>query len=99
MQNKKFIPRIHPATDNGKIDGRAVFLTQAELEDKRKELDNDWIFSCQLLLNPLALDNISFNMDWIKYYDVIPNECPSATGFPTYNDWDRSDYIPVTPRQ
>jgi phage terminase large subunit-like protein len=74
LQNKKFIPRIHPATDNGKIDGKAVFLTQAELEDKRKELDNDWIFSCQLLLNPLALDNISFNMDWIKYYDVIPND-------------------------
>lgn len=67
LQNKKFTPRIYPATDNGKIDGRPVLLTQQELEDKRKEIDDDYIFSCQMLMNPKALDDISFNIDWVKY--------------------------------
>lgn len=73
LQNKKFIPRLHPATDNGKFDGRAVYLTQKELEDKRKEINNDFIFSCQLLMNPKALDNISFSLDWVRYGTPPPN--------------------------
>lgn len=30
-------------------------------------------------------------------YKRIPNQYPDANGFPTYNNWDRTDYIPVTP--
>lgn len=74
LQNRKFVPRIHPATANGKFDGEPVYLTRKELEDKRAELNNDFIFSCQLLMNPKALDNISFNVDWVRYYDVLPSE-------------------------
>lgn len=33
----------------------------------------------------------------IIMFDTVANEYPSSTGFNPYNNWTRSDYIPVTP--
>ena len=72
LVNKLFTPRVYTATDNGKIDGNPVFLTKEDLDKRRAAMNNDYVFSCQMLQNPLALSTQTFNKDWIKYYEKVP---------------------------
>lgn len=60
-------PRIYPCTDNGTADGKPVLMTLEELEKKRK-LMGEYVFSCQLLLNPTASSLQNFKESWLKYY-------------------------------
>lgn len=69
IKSGRFKPRIYPATDNGKVDGNPVFLTKKQLADKRKELGDDFIFSCQMLQNPQGLMSINFKEEWLRYYE------------------------------
>jgi len=39
------IPRIHAATDNGKLEGKPLFLTREELDNKRRDM-GPYTFSC-----------------------------------------------------
>lgn len=64
------IPRIHPATDNGKSDGKTVLFSQAYLEEKKKAGIHD--FSCQYLCDPIPDGNAYFNKDNFQWYDKIP---------------------------
>lgn len=59
-------PRVHPATDNGKADGSPVFLTQAALDEKKKQ--GSYIFSCQQLLNPIAEEDQTFRNEWKRFW-------------------------------
>lgn len=65
-------PRIYPATDSGKIDGRPVFLTGNELQDKLKE-QGSYVFSCQMLQDPIADNKQGFSIDWFTTYDNLRN--------------------------
>lgn len=64
-------PRIYPATHNGKMDGRPVYFSQAEWERRKKTQSRSTIAS-QLLQNPLADEDATFSILWLKPYEVRP---------------------------
>jgi phage terminase large subunit-like protein len=75
--------RLHPATDNGKIDGNPVYFTQALLNKKREDM-GPYIFGCQLLLDPTADEAQGFKEEWFEHW--YPKE------------WDRMNiYILIDP--
>lgn len=61
-------PRLHPATDDGTIEGKPVFLTQEALDTKRRE-QGPYIYACQMLQNPKADETQGFREEWLRYYD------------------------------
>lgn len=67
LERKAAVPRIYPATDNGKPDGTPVLWNQ-EYYNKRRDLSSPYIFSCQMLQNPKADDAIGFKEHWINVW-------------------------------
>ena len=65
------VPRIYPATANGKVDGEPVFLTADELAKKRAD-QGPYTFGCQMLLDPTADDKQGFNPGWLKFATASP---------------------------
>lgn len=63
------IPRVHPATDDGTVQGKPVFLTEESLAEKRRDMGS-YIFACQMLLNPKADEAQGFKQEWLRYWDV-----------------------------
>lgn len=64
-------PRIYTATDNGKIDGKPVFLSAESLEQKRREM-GPYVFGSQMLQNPTADATQGFKEDWLRWYELDP---------------------------
>lgn len=66
------IPRIKPATHNGKSppEGIPVFLSEALLMEKRRD-QGPYTFACQQLQNPVADRAMSFKEDWLKFYENL----------------------------
>ena len=62
---------IITATEDGTAEGKPIFLTQESLEQKRK-VQGSYIFSCQMLLNPIEKADQKFTRDMIRYYDSLP---------------------------
>lgn len=62
-------PRIHPATDDGTAKGAPVFLSHAILEEKRVE-QGPYVYSCQMLQNPVEEGAMGFKESWLRYYDA-----------------------------
>ena len=60
-------PRIYPATDNGQISGTPVLLSPVYVAEKRLNM-SEYIFSCQMLLNPVVSDNAFFDLNQIHRY-------------------------------
>jgi len=60
--------RIHAATDDGTPNGEPVLLSRESLEIKRRT-QGAYIFSCQMLLNPVADENQSFKREWLRFHD------------------------------
>jgi myo-inositol catabolism protein IolC len=52
IDRKSLKPRIYPATEDGSLTGRPVFLSQARWEQLKN--DQRSTVSAQLLLNPIA---------------------------------------------
>lgn len=67
MGREAVIPRLHPATLNGKVDGEPVLLTREELELKRKK-QGPYTFGCQMLQDPTADSVQGFKLEWVKFY-------------------------------
>jgi len=68
-------PRIHAATDDGSATGNPVFLTPEQLVTKRRDM-GAYVFSCQMLQNPVADGSQGFKREWLRHYDGLPpNEC------------------------
>lgn len=63
--------RIYAATDDGTAKGNAVFLDQASLAEKRRDM-GPYVFACQMLQNPKAEDAMGFQKTWVRYYDAHP---------------------------
>lgn len=63
--------RIYAATGDGTAQGKAVFINQAALDDKRRK-QGPYTFACQMLQNPKAEDAMGFQPDWVRYYDAAP---------------------------
>lgn len=70
LEKKLLKPRLHPATDNGRIDGKSVFLPPAVLKDKIIRQGSN--FPAQMLQNPAAGKNATFQKDWLKFTDIRP---------------------------
>jgi hypothetical protein len=64
-------PRIHPATDTGKLDGEPVFLSKERWEQIKR--DQRSTVSAQCLLNPIADTEATFHIDMLRGYDVFPS--------------------------
>jgi hypothetical protein len=70
IDRRSMKPRIHPATDDGTLTGKPVFLPQ----ERWDQLKNDQrsTVSAQMLLNPIAGDDATFSSLWLTPYEVIP---------------------------
>lgn len=63
-------PRIKPATKDGKWPGESVFLPQAVLDEKRRDM-GPYTFGTQMLQDPVADKAMSFKEQWLKHYRKI----------------------------
>lgn len=70
MDRGSATPRIYPATDNGKMDGKPVLLSQQDLVEKRRDM-GPYTFGTQMLQNPVADKAMGFKEEWLKYYDAL----------------------------
>lgn len=60
------IPRIYAATENGKVEGKPVFLSRKKLTQKRADM-GPYVFGCQMLQNPTADQTQGFKLEWLRY--------------------------------
>lgn len=67
MKERIAKPRIHPATDNGELDGTPVFLTPPQLEAKVREM-GPYIAAAQLMQNPIADSRQVIKREWIRHF-------------------------------
>ncbi len=63
--------RIHAATEDGTMDGKPVFLTPERLAEKRRQM-GPYVFSCQMLQNPVADKSMDFKEEWINHFTTEP---------------------------
>lgn len=64
-------PRYHPATHNGRIDGRPVLFSDAEWL-RRVRNSSRAILAAQMLQNPMADEDAMFRAEWLRAYEVRP---------------------------
>jgi len=62
--------RIYPATDNGKLGGIPVLLSQTKFDEKVRDMGS-YVAACQLLQNPLADNVMGFKAEWLRYYGEV----------------------------
>jgi predicted phage terminase large subunit-like protein len=60
-------PRIHPATEDGKPEGKPIFFSKELLAEKRRKMGS-YIFACQMLQNPKADEVQGFKEEDFKYW-------------------------------
>lgn len=65
MEKGSAIPRLYPATEDGTPTGLPVLLTQEQLDKKRRD-QGPYVFSSQMLLNPIADSKQSFERKWFQ---------------------------------
>jgi len=68
MDRRAAIPRIHPATKDGKVEGEPVFLTREALAEMRRDM-GPYIFGCQMLQDPKADEAQGFLEKWLRYWE------------------------------
>lgn len=61
-------PRVFPGTDTGEVEGDPVLLNSLDLAKHRRNM-GPYIFSAQMLMNPVADDAQGFAEQWIQYYE------------------------------
>jgi predicted phage terminase large subunit-like protein len=69
IQRKTALPRVKPATKDGKVEGEPVFLTREQLAKKRSDM-GPYVFGCQMLQDPKADEAQGFVEKWLKYASV-----------------------------
>lgn len=70
ISRKSVIPRVYPATIDGSVEGKPVFLSRQELTLKRRD-QGPYTFACQMLQNPKADETQGFIESWLKFYKTI----------------------------
>ena len=63
--------RVYAATEDGTASGRPVFLDQETNARKRRDM-GPYIYGCQMLQNPTSESNQSFDLEWMRYYEIEP---------------------------
>lgn len=64
-------PRLYPATHNGRIDGKPVFLSEQVWAEKLRDSSRQ-IIASQQLQNPMADEAATFRTEWLRAYEVRP---------------------------
>ena len=70
LERRALKPRIYPATDDGTVKGKPVFLTPkrwASIKSKQRST-----LSAQHLLNPSAGKDAMFQASWFRPYELLP---------------------------
>ena len=60
--------RLHPGTDTGKMDGKPILWTPEFMLKKWVGMGS-YVFSCQILQDPLADAAQNFKLDWLRRYE------------------------------
>ena len=71
LERRAVIPRIYPATHNGRMDGRPVLFSEDEWARRLRTQSRSTVAS-QLLQNPLADEDAVFRVEWLRSYEVRP---------------------------
>lgn len=71
IERKAAIPRLYPATHNGRFDGRPVLFSEATWQEKVRKQGRSTI-AAQLLQNPMADEGATFRTIWLRAYEVRP---------------------------
>jgi len=67
LDRKSAIPRIYPATVDGKMDGEPVLLSRENLAKKRRDM-GPYTFGCQMLQDPVADKVQGFKESWLRFW-------------------------------
>lgn len=70
LERKVLKARIYPATDNGRLDGKPVFMPAARWAEKIKTQRST--IAAQMLQNPLAGQENTFRAEWLRPWEVRP---------------------------
>lgn len=71
IEKKVLKQRIYPATEDGTVDGKPVFLPDAVWEEK-KRTQGLAVLAAQMLQNPAAGAQALFKKEWLRFADVRP---------------------------
>jgi predicted phage terminase large subunit-like protein len=70
MDRETATPRIYAATHDGSMDGEPVLMPDELLQQKRRDM-GIYVYSCQMLQNPIADQSQGFQREWVQYYDTV----------------------------
>ncbi|HEY1246086.1 MAG TPA: hypothetical protein VGF29_14765 [Hyphomicrobiaceae bacterium] len=70
LENEIATPRIHPATEDGSLTGKPVFLSQARWDEIKRQQRSS--VAAQYLQNPLAGEENMFLTRWLVAYWLRP---------------------------
>lgn len=76
MRREAAVPRLHPATADGTMEGEPVLLSREALAEKRREM-GPYIFGCQMLQNPKADVSMGFKEEWFR---TVASDAHEARG-------------------
>jgi phage terminase large subunit-like protein len=62
------IPRIYPATEDGKLEGKPVLWTREHLAGKIRDM-GPYVSACQLFLDPVMDKAQGFKGEWLRYWN------------------------------
>jgi predicted phage terminase large subunit-like protein len=68
LERGSAVPRLHPATIDGTVDGEPVLLSRDMLIQKRRDM-GPYVFNSQMLQNPVADNSQGFQRIWLRFYD------------------------------
>lgn len=71
IDRKALKPRKYPATDDGTLTGKPIFLSVENWA--RIKRDQRKVVAAQMLLNPVAAGEATFDASWFHTYEVIPS--------------------------
>ena len=67
------IERKYPGTIDGKPDGYPVLWTREFMDAKRKKMGS-YVFSCQILQDPVADEAQNFKEDWLSFWGGVNHQ-------------------------
>lgn len=69
MERGTATKRLYPATEDGSIDGKSVFISNEVLAKKLRDMGT-YTFSAQMLQNPMADRSMGFKREWLRWFEI-----------------------------